>query len=208
MRMEIHGSCSRHRGSRLASPSARVGETSQWGEFFQRSLLFKERVGRLYPVISFVRHTDTTVYANSFAFPFIFVASLNLILDPEESDRAAVGSRRMLFPNCGGIPSSQDMPSSRNSSDVSDLGLGLHSLSLSSWDRPWSSQDSDTHTPLSQVQSSSSGKYQRFSVCVWAEVVVVCFDCSSLVILMTDFIRPGRLWFNYFMWNPDVVRYR
>ncbi|XP_013857064.1 cytoplasmic polyadenylation element-binding protein 1 isoform X4 [Austrofundulus limnaeus] len=74
----------------------------------------------------------------------------------EESDRAAVGSRRMLFPNCGGIPGSQDVPSSRGSSDVTDLGLGLHSLRLSSWDRPWSSQESDMHTPMSQVQTGSS----------------------------------------------------
>ncbi|XP_017269672.1 cytoplasmic polyadenylation element-binding protein 1 isoform X1 [Kryptolebias marmoratus] len=74
----------------------------------------------------------------------------------EESDRAAVGSRRMLFPNCGGMPGSQDMPSSRSPTDVTDLGLGLHSLRLSSWDRPWSSQESDTRTPLSQVQTSSS----------------------------------------------------
>ncbi|KAF7212497.1 cytoplasmic polyadenylation element-binding protein 1 isoform X3 [Nothobranchius furzeri] len=73
-----------------------------------------------------------------------------------ESELAAVGSRRMLFPNCGGIPSPQDMPSSRGSSDVSDLGLGLQSLRLSGWDRPWSSQESDTHTPLSQVQTNSS----------------------------------------------------
>ncbi|XP_013857065.1 cytoplasmic polyadenylation element-binding protein 1 isoform X5 [Austrofundulus limnaeus] len=77
-------------------------------------------------------------------------------LDFTESDRAAVGSRRMLFPNCGGIPGSQDVPSSRGSSDVTDLGLGLHSLRLSSWDRPWSSQESDMHTPMSQVQTGSS----------------------------------------------------
>ncbi|XP_024151528.1 cytoplasmic polyadenylation element-binding protein 1 isoform X3 [Oryzias melastigma] len=72
-----------------------------------------------------------------------------------ESELAAVGSRRMLFPNCGGIPESQDMPSSRGQSNVTDLGLGLQSLRLSSWDRPWSSQETDTHTPPPQVQASS-----------------------------------------------------
>ncbi|CAG6020683.1 unnamed protein product [Menidia menidia] len=73
-----------------------------------------------------------------------------------ESELAAVGSRRMLFPGCGGIiPGPQEVPSSRGPTDVSDLGLGLQSLRLSGWDRPWSSQETDTHTPPSQVQTSS-----------------------------------------------------
>ncbi|XP_061565383.1 cytoplasmic polyadenylation element-binding protein 1-like isoform X5 [Cololabis saira] len=72
-----------------------------------------------------------------------------------ESELAAVGSRRMLFPNCGVIPGSQDMPSSRGPSNVTDLGLGLQSLRLSGWDRPWSNQENDTHTTSSQVQTGS-----------------------------------------------------
>uniref|UniRef100_A0A3Q1G7U2 Cytoplasmic polyadenylation element binding protein 1a n=1 Tax=Acanthochromis polyacanthus TaxID=80966 RepID=A0A3Q1G7U2_9TELE len=57
-----------------------------------------------------------------------------------ESELAAVGSRRMLFPN---MPGSQEMASSRGPLGVSDLGLGLQSLSLSGWDRPWSTKCSD-----------------------------------------------------------------
>ncbi|MEQ2215902.1 hypothetical protein XENOCAPTIV_007577 [Xenoophorus captivus] len=76
-----------------------------------------------------------------------------------ESDLAAVGSRRMLFPNCTSIPSSQDIPLSRGPSDVTDLGLGLQSLRLSGWDRPWSSQEADSRSPSSQVQTSSSSSY-------------------------------------------------
>lgn len=80
-------------------------------------------------------------------------------MDPKESELAAVGSR-MLFPNCGVMPGSEEMPSSRGPPGVTDLGLGLQSLRLSGWDRPWSSQDTDTHTHPSQVQSSSpSSKY-------------------------------------------------
>ncbi|XP_047219432.1 cytoplasmic polyadenylation element-binding protein 1-like isoform X1 [Girardinichthys multiradiatus] len=73
-----------------------------------------------------------------------------------ESELAAVGSRRMLFPNCTSIPSSQDIPLSRGPSDVTDLGLGLQSLRLSGWDRPWSSQEADSRSPSSQVQTSTS----------------------------------------------------
>lgn len=74
-----------------------------------------------------------------------------------------MGSRRMLFPNCGGMPGSQEMPSSRGPPGVTDLGLGLQSLRLSGWDRPWSSQETDTHPSPSQLQSSSpSSKYQAF----------------------------------------------
>ncbi|CAL9702256.1 unnamed protein product [Knipowitschia caucasica] len=69
-----------------------------------------------------------------------------------ESELAAVGSRRMLFPNCG---VSQDMASPRSQLGVSDLGLGLQSLRLSGWDRTWSSQDTDSHPSPTQVQTSS-----------------------------------------------------
>ncbi|XP_072321123.1 cytoplasmic polyadenylation element-binding protein 1-like isoform X2 [Eucyclogobius newberryi] len=69
-----------------------------------------------------------------------------------ESELAAVGSRRMLFPNCGVSP---DMGSPRGQLGVTDLGLGLQSLRLSGWDRPWSSQDSDTHPSPTQIQTSS-----------------------------------------------------
>uniref|UniRef100_A0A668A9W8 Cytoplasmic polyadenylation element binding protein 1a n=1 Tax=Myripristis murdjan TaxID=586833 RepID=A0A668A9W8_9TELE len=56
-----------------------------------------------------------------------------LLCDRKESELAAAGSR-MLFPSCAG----GEMPSSRGLPDVTDLGLGLQSLSLSGWERPWS----------------------------------------------------------------------
>lgn len=106
-----------------------------------------------------VCHQWDTSVANTLFF-LVFYHRLNWILAPEESELAAVGSRRMLFPNCGGIPGSQDMPPSRGQSTVTDLGLGLQSLRLSGWDRPWSSQETDTHAPPSQHQASSpSSKY-------------------------------------------------
>ncbi|XP_056134106.1 cytoplasmic polyadenylation element-binding protein 1 isoform X2 [Lampris incognitus] len=74
-----------------------------------------------------------------------------------DSELAAVGSR-MLFPSCSGssgMSISQEMSSSRGLQDVTDLGLGLQSLSLSGWDRPWSIQDNDTHITTSQTQTSS-----------------------------------------------------
>uniref|UniRef100_A0AAQ5XRX8 RRM domain-containing protein n=1 Tax=Amphiprion ocellaris TaxID=80972 RepID=A0AAQ5XRX8_AMPOC len=46
------------------------------------------------------------------------------------------------------------MASSRGPLGISDLGLGLQSLSLSGWDRPWSSQETD-HASPSHVQTSS-----------------------------------------------------
>ncbi|XP_010782124.1 cytoplasmic polyadenylation element-binding protein 1 isoform X2 [Notothenia coriiceps] len=88
-------------------------------------------------------------------FSPLFSKSLTWIFDRKESELAAVGSRRMLFPNCGGIPGSQDTPTSRGPPGVADLGLGLQSLRLSGWDRPWSSQDTDAHSSPSQVQTSS-----------------------------------------------------
>uniref|UniRef100_A0A672JFA6 Cytoplasmic polyadenylation element binding protein 1b n=1 Tax=Salarias fasciatus TaxID=181472 RepID=A0A672JFA6_SALFA len=94
-----------------------------------------------------------------------------------KSDLAAVGSRRMLFPNCGGIPGSQEMQSSRGPQDVTDLGLGLHSLRLSSWERPWSSQDSDVHTPPSQAQSSSpSSEYRALHTLAWSDTSFMTAD--------------------------------
>uniref|UniRef100_A0A3Q4HYD6 Cytoplasmic polyadenylation element binding protein 1a n=1 Tax=Neolamprologus brichardi TaxID=32507 RepID=A0A3Q4HYD6_NEOBR len=81
-----------------------------------------------------------------------------------ESDLAAVGSRRMLFPNCDAMPGSQEMSLSRDASGVTDLGLGLQSLRLSGWDKPWSSQEADTHTSPSHVQTSSpSSKCQTLN---------------------------------------------
>uniref|UniRef100_A0A669E495 Cytoplasmic polyadenylation element binding protein 1a n=1 Tax=Oreochromis niloticus TaxID=8128 RepID=A0A669E495_ORENI len=66
----------------------------------------------------------------------------------------SVGSRRMLFPNCDAM----------DPSGVTDLGLGLQSLRLSGWDKPWSSQEADTHTSPSHVQTSSpSSKCQTFN---------------------------------------------
>ncbi|XP_051919128.1 cytoplasmic polyadenylation element-binding protein 1-like isoform X2 [Hippocampus zosterae] len=69
-----------------------------------------------------------------------------------ESDLAAVGSRRMLFANCDGMP---EMQPSRVPPSVTDLGLGLQSLRLSGWDRPWSSQETESLSSPSQVQTSS-----------------------------------------------------
>ncbi|XP_019742573.1 cytoplasmic polyadenylation element-binding protein 1 isoform X2 [Hippocampus comes] len=69
-----------------------------------------------------------------------------------ESDLAAVGSRRMLFANCDGMP---EMQPSRVPPSVADLGLGLQSLRLSGWDRPWSSQETESLSSPSQVQTSS-----------------------------------------------------
>ncbi|XP_034015946.1 cytoplasmic polyadenylation element-binding protein 1-like isoform X4 [Thalassophryne amazonica] len=80
----------------------------------------------------------------------------DLLCDQKESELTPVGSR-MLFPSSGGagLSPSHEMQSSRGLPDVSDLGLGLQSLSLSGWERPWSSRESDTLTTTSQVQSSS-----------------------------------------------------
>ncbi|KAK1802221.1 hypothetical protein P4O66_021886, partial [Electrophorus voltai] len=61
------------------------------------------------------------------------------LMDRPESDLSAVRSK-MLFPS-GGQDSSRVLP------DVSELGLGLQSLSLSGWERPWSSQDSEPAVP-------------------------------------------------------------
>ncbi|XP_060768043.1 cytoplasmic polyadenylation element-binding protein 1 isoform X2 [Neoarius graeffei] len=48
----------------------------------------------------------------------------------------------MLFPSNG-------QESSRALPDVTELGLGLQSLSLSGWERPWSSHDSESSAPNS-----------------------------------------------------------
>lgn len=106
--------------------------------------------------------------------------SLNCILELKDSDLAAVGSRRMLFPNCGGMPGSQDMQSSRGPPSVTDLGLGLQSLRLSGWDRPWTSQETDSHTSPSQVQTSSpSSTYQLLVYVVWESnhIASLCYSC-------------------------------
>ncbi|XP_070256559.1 cytoplasmic polyadenylation element-binding protein 1 isoform X1 [Myotis yumanensis] len=68
---------------------------------------------------------------------------------PDSED--AVTSR-MLFPT-----SAQDSP--RGLPDANDLCLGLQSLSLTGWDRPWSTQDADssaqssTHSVLSMLHN-------------------------------------------------------
>ncbi|XP_006629001.2 cytoplasmic polyadenylation element-binding protein 1a isoform X2 [Lepisosteus oculatus] len=61
--------------------------------------------------------------------------------DLQDSDVSAVGSR-MLFP-------STTQESSRVLPDVNDLGLGLQSLSLSGWDRPWSNPDAESSAQTS-----------------------------------------------------------
>ncbi|KAF7241604.1 Cytoplasmic polyadenylation element-binding protein 1-A, partial [Varanus komodoensis] len=51
-------------------------------------------------------------------------------------DSEGAAASRMLFP-----PSAQESP--RGLPDANDLCLGLQSLSLPGWDKPWSTQDSD-----------------------------------------------------------------
>lgn len=144
MRTEMHGSCTRHRGSRLAPLLAEQSVLNSEVFFIFRH----DFADLILSVISGIQVLLILLF-------LVFYNLLTWILAPKESELAAVGSRRMLFPNCGGIPESQDMPSSRGQSNVTDLGLGLQSLRLSSWDRPWSSQETDTHTPPPQVQASS-----------------------------------------------------
>ncbi|KAL2088876.1 hypothetical protein ACEWY4_015775 [Coilia grayii] len=68
------------------------------------------------------------------------------LFDRQDNDFAAVQGR-MLFPNA-----SQEPP--RRLPDINDLGLGLQSLSLSVWDRPWSNQESE---PVPQANPSVLG---------------------------------------------------
>uniref|UniRef100_A0A8D0EBU1 Cytoplasmic polyadenylation element binding protein 1 n=2 Tax=Salvator merianae TaxID=96440 RepID=A0A8D0EBU1_SALMN len=55
---------------------------------------------------------------------------------PDFQDSEGASASRMLFP-----PSAQEPP--RGLPDTNDLCLGLQSLSLPGWDRPWSTQESD-----------------------------------------------------------------
>lgn len=56
---------------------------------------------------------------------------------------------RMLFPT-----STQE--SSRGLPDTNDLCLGLQSLNLTGWDRPWSTQDSDAAAQTSTQSGESA----------------------------------------------------
>uniref|UniRef100_A0A8C3FET0 Cytoplasmic polyadenylation element binding protein 1 n=1 Tax=Chrysemys picta bellii TaxID=8478 RepID=A0A8C3FET0_CHRPI len=56
---------------------------------------------------------------------------------PDFQDSEGAVASRMLFPS-----SAQESP--RGLPDTNDLCLGLQSLNLTGWDRPWSTQDSDT----------------------------------------------------------------
>ncbi|XP_037009508.1 cytoplasmic polyadenylation element-binding protein 1 isoform X2 [Artibeus jamaicensis] len=80
---------------------------------------------------------------------------------PDFPDSEETVTGRMLFPT-----SAQDSP--RGLPDANDLCLGLQSLSLTGWDRPWSTQDSDSsaqssaqsvlsmlHNPLGSVLGKS-----------------------------------------------------
>lgn len=162
MQTEMHGSFTEHRGSRLAPLSVRVGGDN--GEEGRAPLFCLFWILRCFCVtlsVLFCECNAASLAVLTLVSPLFPPTSPNRILDPKESELAAVGSRRMLFPNCGGMPGSEEMPSSRGPPGVTDLGLGLQSLRLSGWDRPWSSQDTDSHTPPSQLQSSSpSSKYQ------------------------------------------------
>lgn len=96
-----------------------------------------------------------TLLGNALDFTGVCTTPNNVREKPDllcESELAAVGSRRMLFPNSS---VSQDMPSSRGQLGVTDLGLGLQSLRLSGWDSPWSSQETGAHPSPSQIQTSS-----------------------------------------------------
>ncbi|XP_072838350.1 cytoplasmic polyadenylation element-binding protein 1 isoform X1 [Pogona vitticeps] len=74
-----------------------------------------------------------------------------LLSDFQDSEGLSTASR-MLFP-----PSAQESP--RGLPDANDLCLGLQSLSLPGWDRPWSTQDSDaaaqpsTHSVLNMLSN-------------------------------------------------------
>ncbi|KAM8876715.1 cytoplasmic polyadenylation element-binding protein 1-like isoform 3-T3 [Synchiropus picturatus] len=78
-----------------------------------------------------------------------------------DSELAVVGSRRMLFPSCGGMHGSQEtqQQSTRGQQGVNvgdlGLGLGLQSLRVSGWDRTWSNQENETHINSSQAPTSS-----------------------------------------------------
>lgn len=65
--------------------------------------------------------------------------------DFQDSEEAVTS--RMLFPT-----SAQESP--RGLPDANGLCLGLQSLSLTGWDRPWSTQDSDS----SGQSSTQSGE--------------------------------------------------
>ncbi|RLW03798.1 hypothetical protein DV515_00006227 [Chloebia gouldiae] len=75
---------------------------------------------------------------------------------PDIQDSEEAVASRMLFPT-----STQE--SSRGLPDTNDLCLGLQSLNLTGWDRPWSTQDSDTaaQTSPQSVQTYVMGR-------VWA----------------------------------------
>ncbi|XP_057611928.1 cytoplasmic polyadenylation element-binding protein 1 isoform X8 [Chionomys nivalis] len=73
--------------------------------------------------------------------------------DFQDSEEAVTS--RMLFPT-----SAQESP--RGLPDANGLCLGLQSLSLTGWDRPWSTQDSD-----SSVQSSTQSAVNE-ATCTWS----------------------------------------
>uniref|UniRef100_H9GU44 RRM domain-containing protein n=1 Tax=Anolis carolinensis TaxID=28377 RepID=H9GU44_ANOCA len=66
---------------------------------------------------------------------------------PDFQAREGSAASRMLFP-----PSAQES-SPRGLPDANDLCLGLQSLSLPGWDRPWSTQDADAAAQPSTAQS-------------------------------------------------------
>ena len=75
-----------------------------------------------------------------------------LLSKADFQDSEETVTSRMLFPT-----SAQD--SSRGLPDANDLCLGLQSLSLIGWDRPWSTQDSDS----SAQSGTHSGECQKMS---------------------------------------------
>lgn len=78
----------------------------------------------------------------------------------------------MLFPT-----STQE--SSRGLPDTNDLCLGLQSLNLTGWDRPWSTQDSDT---AAQTSTQSGESADTCSNSCW----ILCVFLAGFKLMWSD----------------------
>ncbi|KAF4804557.1 Cytoplasmic polyadenylation element-binding protein 1 [Turdus rufiventris] len=107
---------------------------------FQWRLQGKIQVGRACAVVGFIQAVGIQVVlcVTTVCFP-------KDEADIQDSEEAVAS--RMLFPT-----STQE--SSRGLPDTNDLCLGLQSLNLTGWDRPWSTQDTDT---AAQTSTQSGG---------------------------------------------------
>ncbi|KAK2524614.1 Cpeb1, partial [Columba guinea] len=88
----------------------------------------------------------------------------DILQDFQDSEEAVAS--RMLFPT-----STQE--SSRGLPDTNDLCLGLQSLNLTGWDRPWSTQDSEAAAQTSPQSAQISLQSVRLSA--------ACSDPSQLL---------------------------